>query len=199
MTSNKALLITSAQVDLLSQHGKAWRFTKDSVVNNQVVENLKTIIERARKEGIPVIQSPVAFDYVQLMDCKPVTTIQSVILENKLLELNSEGSKFIEETSPVENDIVLPPRQGFSSFWAESIQAYLKDLEINTLFIAGMLAEGCIESHSRDAAENGFEPIVVSDAIGSTSIELLEASIKTLALHTSKLITTDDFVDKLYE
>jgi nicotinamidase-related amidase len=67
----------------------------------------------------------------------------------------------------------------------------LKNLEVKTLFIAGMLAEACVESHARDAVENGYRPVIVSDAIGSTSAELLDASLKTLALHSANLMTTE--------
>lgn len=197
MLHQKALLITSAQVDLLSEDGKAWGLTKDSALQNNVRENLKKIIKKARNAGIPLIHSPVGFDFNKLLNFKPLTAIQSVILENKLLDINAEGSRFIEDAKPLEGDIVLSHRQGFSSFWANSIQSELKKLGIETLFIAGMLAEGCIESHARDAAENGYRPIVIEDAIGSTSLELLEASLKTLPLHTEKLITAEEFSDKL--
>lgn len=58
-----------------------------------------------------------------------------------------------------------------------------------------MLAEGCVESHSRDAVENGYRPIIISDAIGSTSEALLEASLKALELHSAKLMTTEQVLD----
>ncbi len=192
--SGKVLLITSAQVDLLSEGGKAWGFTKDSEAKNKVRENLRKVIKEARKQNIPIIHSPVGFDYELMKDFKPLNNIQSVIIENKLLEINSPGVDFIPEASPLKHEIVLPYRQGFTSFWAQSIQEHLKRLRIDTIYIAGMLAEGCIESHARDAAENGYSTIVISDAIGSTSLELLEASEKSLALHTKAMISTKEFL-----
>ncbi|UJH66736.1 cysteine hydrolase family protein [Allomuricauda sp. SCSIO 65647] len=192
--SNKVLLITSAQVDLLSEEGKAWGYTKDSETRNKVRKNLKKIIKEARKQNIPIIHSPVGFDYELMKGYKPLNAIQGVIVENKLLEMNSPGTEFIAEAFPLENEIVLPYRQGFTSFWANSIQEHLERFEVDTIYIAGMLAEGCVESHARDAAENGYSTIVISDAIGSTSLELLEASEKTLALHTKAMISTKEFV-----
>lgn len=193
MSSKSVLLITSAQVDLLSEAGKAWGFTKDSIVNNMVRDNLKKIISHARLEKIPIIHSPVAFDYSKMSDFEPFTSIQSVIIQNKLLEMNSVGSDFIDEAKPIDGEKILLPRQGFSSFWANSIQPELKKLEIETIYLAGMLAEGCIESHARDAAENGYQPVVIKDAIGSTSLELFDASLKTLSLHTKKMLSTEEF------
>lgn len=194
--SNTALLITSAQVDLLSEDGKAWGFTKESVEKNKVRENLAKLLKEARKRNIPIIHSPVGFDYELMKGFIPLNPIQTDIIENKLLEMNSPGCEFIPEAQPLENEIVLPYRQGFSSFWAKSIQDHLKKKGIETLYIAGMLAEGCVESHVRDAAENGYRTIVISDAIGSTSLDLLEASNKTLAKHASAMITTKEFLKK---
>jgi hypothetical protein len=42
--------------------------------------------------------------------------------------------------------------------------------------------------------ENGYWPIVISDAIGATSPGLLEASLQTLALHTSALLTAEQTI-----
>lgn len=191
---NIALLITSAQIDLLSEEGKAWGFTKDSEAKNKIRTNLKKIIKKAREQNIPVIHSPVAFDYELMKGYKPLNAIQGVIIEHKLLEMNTPGCEFIPEASPKKNEMVLPYRQGFSSFWAESIQEHLEKLGVDTIYIAGMLAEGCVESHARDAAENGYSTIVIADAIGSTSLELLEASEKSLALHTKAMISTEEFL-----
>ena len=192
--SNKVLLITSAQVDLLSEDGKAWGFTKSSEERNNLRENLKKVIAKAREQHIPIIHSPVGFDYNLMAGYEPLNTFQSIIIDNKLLEINAPGSKFIPEALPLKNEIVLPFRQGFSSFWQKSIQGHLEKLRVDTIYIAGMLAEGCVESHARDAAENGYKTIVISDAIGSTSLELLEASEKTLALHTKAMISTEEFL-----
>lgn len=194
MQKNKVLLITSAQIDLLAENGKAWGFTRDSEEKNQVRKNLSKLLKKAREHSIPVIHSPVAFDYERMIGYKPLNAIQGVIIENNLLEMNTHGSEFIPEAFPLDHETVLPYRQGFSSFWTQSIQEHLVKLEVDTIYIAGMLAEGCVESHARDASENGYSTIVVSDAIGSTSLELLEASIKTLTLHTAAMITTKEFL-----
>lgn len=193
-SSNKVLLITSAQVDLLSEDGKAWGFTKGSEEKNHLRENLKKVIAKARELNIPIIHSPVGFDYNLMAGHEPLNPFQKIIIDNKLLEINAPGSKFIPEALPSKNDIVLPYRQGFSSFWAKSIQEHLKNLGVKTIYIAGMLAEGCIESHTRDAAENGYSTIVITDAIGSTSLDLLEATEKSLALHAKAMIDTEEFL-----
>ncbi|UTW63227.1 cysteine hydrolase [bacterium SCSIO 12741] len=190
---NSVLLITSAQVDLLAENGKAWGSTESSEKQNSMRRNLTTLLREARNRSIPIIHSPVAFDYEMMQGYEPLNAIQNVIVQNQLLAMNTPGIEFIPEARPESGETVLPYRQGFSSFWAKSIQEHLERMGTDTLFIAGMLAEGCVESHARDAAENGYKTIVISDAIGSTSLDLLEASYKTLALHTASIIPTEEF------
>ena len=193
---NSVLLITSAQVDLLSENGKAWGFTKDSEAKNKVRENLRKVIKKARELNIPIIHSPVGFDYDKMKGYQPKNGIQQVIIDNQLLAMHTSGVDFIPEASPKNDEIVLPYRQGFSSFWAKSIQQYLERLDVETIYIAGMLAEGCVQSHTRDAAENGYKAIVITDAMGSTSLELLDASYKTLGIHAKALSDTKTFLNK---
>ena len=188
------LLVTSAQVDLLAETGKAWGFTKASEKQNSVRENLYKVLAFARSQNIPILHSPVGFDYPAMTGFQPLNAIQTVIVDNQLLAMNTPGADFITEAQPKGNEVVLPFRQGFSSFWANSIQEELAKIGAKTIYIAGMLAEGCVESHVRDAAENGYSTVVISDAIGSTSLELLNASYQTLALHSKAVITTSDFI-----
>jgi len=81
-------------------------------------------------------------------------------------------------------------RLAVSHYWVAKLERF----GARTIYIAGMLAEACVESHARDAVENIYRPIVISDAIGATSPGLLEASLQTLALHTSALLTAEQTI-----
>jgi nicotinamidase-related amidase len=192
MKNETVLLITSAQNDLLDSSGKAWELVRSTVEQNRVPEKLSRLVEHARKVGMPVLFSPIELDYGAMAKIEPLTAIRSLIVKSQLLARSTPGVQRISRISAHPGDIVLRPRQGFSSFWARTIQDDLARLGARTIIIAGMLAEACVASHARDAAENGYRPVVVRDAIGSSSPEILEASLKTLALHTHALVTCQD-------
>ncbi len=194
MDHTAALIITSAQNDLMSPGGKAWEMTKHTVEANEVVKKLSRLVEAARKANIPVIMSPVAFDYEVMVGFEPKSAIQRIIIDNALLEAETWGSQLIDELGVTEGDTVLPPRQGFSSFWAGPINDQLEGLGVTEIYLAGMLAEGCVESHARDAAENGYRPVVITDAIGSTSSDLLSATLQTLELHCQRMEETEKVI-----
>nr|WP_321485665.1 hypothetical protein [uncultured Draconibacterium sp.] len=73
MNATKVLLVTSAQVDLLSENGKAWGFTKESVTKNEVKQNLKVVLAKARENNIPIIHSPVGFPFSRWQVLNPKT------------------------------------------------------------------------------------------------------------------------------
>ena len=193
MKPESILLITSAQNDLLAPTGTAWSMVRATVEKNDLPVKLKRLASAARVAGIPVFHSPIELDYLATRGFKALSAIQQVILDNKLLAKGTRGSEFLAGLVQPQ-DSALGPRQGFSSFWAKTIQDELERFGAKTIYIAGMLAEACVEAHARDAVENGYVPIVISDAIGSTSPVLLEASLRTLALHTAALLSTDQTV-----
>lgn len=194
MNSNSALLITSAQFDLLHPMGGAWGLVGETVKKNDVVANLMKLTNAARSAGVPVLHSPIALDYAAMEGFEPLSVIQKLVVENKLLAKDSVGAGFIPELAPRPGDIVLAARQGFSSFWANDIDARLKALGTKTLYIAGMLSHACVESHARDATEKGYRAIVVRDGTAAAGAELLEASYKILSLHCWKLVTTEEAI-----
>ncbi|HTI70525.1 MAG TPA: cysteine hydrolase [Candidatus Limnocylindria bacterium] len=194
MKSESILLITSAQNDLLDPAGGAWGFVRATVEKNRVPQKLIELTRAARASGIPVIHSPIELDYPSMTGFKPLSAIQQVVFDNRLLAKGTWGSGFLAGLNVGSQDSVLRPRQGFSSFWAKTIQSELERLGARTIYIAGMLAEACVESHARDAIENGYRPIVISDAIGATSTGLLEASLQTLTLHSSAMFTTEQAI-----
>lgn len=194
MKSKTALLITSAQHDLLHPGGGAWGLVGGTVNKNQVVAKLERLATAARAAGIPVLHSPVELDYAAMGDFKPLSVIQKVIIESKLLAKGTPGARFVPELEPKPGDITLKPRQGFSSFWRGDLGGHLKALGVETIYIAGMLANACVESHTRDAVENGYRPVVIRDATAAPGDEVLQAALTILSLHASALVTTDEAI-----
>lgn len=194
MNTTDALLITSAQNDLLAPGGKAWEMVRTTVEHTHVSSRLARLLRAARAAGVPVIHSPVGFDFDALAasGAGPLTAIGSVIFQHRLLALGSDGAEIVPEAAPAPGEVVLPPRQGFSAFWEGTLRPELERLGTRRLIVAGMLAEGCVSAHARDAAENGYRPVVVCDAIGATSPELLDASLATVGLHCEGVMTTDE-------
>ena len=192
MKNKSALIITSAQHDLLHPQGGAWPLVESTVKPRAVVEHLSRLLAAARRERIPVFHSPVVIDYgnPSLQAMEPPSAIHRLILKNKLLGKGTLGAQFLTELSPLAGEGILPGRTGFSSFWNSDLDEQLRAKGIRQVFLAGMLAHACIESHARDAVEKGYQPVIARDAIGAAGDALLEASLKILELHAHEITDT---------
>lgn len=68
---------------------------------------------------------------------------------------------------PDDNTVVLNPHKGLNNFWAGDAALNLRQNGIETIVLYGKSACMCVESHARDAIENGFDVIIVADAAAS--------------------------------
>lgn len=55
---NTALVITDPQNDFLREDGVAWPIVKESVKENNTIENLSTVFKLSREKGIKIFISP---------------------------------------------------------------------------------------------------------------------------------------------
>ena len=53
-----ALVITDLQNDFLSPGGIAWGLVKDSLAEHHTIENIESLLQAARRHGLPVFLSP---------------------------------------------------------------------------------------------------------------------------------------------
>lgn len=62
-----------------------------------------------------------------------------------------------------------------------------------------MSANLCVESHLRDAIENGFDVLVVKDATTGPDPEATQAAYVNYGLIATEVVTTDDILKRLKE
>lgn len=53
-----ALVVVDPQIDFLSPQGIGWEVFKDSIIENNTVENLETLFKMAKEAQMPVFISP---------------------------------------------------------------------------------------------------------------------------------------------
>ena len=73
----------------------------------------------------------------------------------------------------------------------------LRQYGIQTLVLAGMSANLCVESHLRDAIENGFEVIVIADATAGAGPYSKDAALTNFEFIANEITTTDDIINRL--
>jgi nicotinamidase-related amidase len=123
--------------------------------------------------------------------------IDEQMFDVRMYDSEGKGSDIIAELEPDENTSMLSSHTHLSGFWSNDIQAQFTKRGIDTLVLAGMFANLCVESHQRDAVENGFEVLVVKDATGAPGEEMLEAAQTNYEMIAHETADADDVTARL--
>jgi nicotinamidase-related amidase len=119
------------------------------------------------------------------------------MFERRMFDVAGKGAAIVPELAPGDNTFVLSAHKALSGFWANDINLQLRQRNIQTIVLAGMSANLCVESHLRDAAENGFDVIVVKDATAGAGEEATHAAYVNYGFIASEVATSDEVVEAL--
>ncbi len=194
--NSTALLVIDPVNDFLSEGGAGYDLTKNTLKMNDVVSNLKRLIEGTRQSGIPVLFGPMAYTMEDYADeqLQRKSGINRLMFERKMFLAGSWGADFHPDLQPQKKDTVLLPHKSCDVFTTD-LPEHLQRMGITHLVIAGMSANLCCESTGRHAMEAGFDVTFLSDAIGASSIPEYEASIHlNYPLLSNAVIKVDDFL-----
>lgn len=94
-----------------------------------------------------------------------------------------------------------------SSFNNTNLEQVLKDMDIDTITIAGYMSQMCCDTTARQAMHMGYSVEFLSDATGTIQLSNSEGTISAEALHKtiliiqasrfSKVLTLEEWVSKL--
>lgn len=193
--SRAAVVIVDPQVDTLSPEGEGWDLFGEQITKRNTVENLRRLRDAAEASGIPVFYSRVEVteeDY-ESWTCR--NGLQSLMASRGMF-VPGAGAEFIEALEPTEETILLSPRKGPSSVHSD-LNVQMRQRGIETIVFAGMVANLCVESHVREAADSGFNAVVVGDAIATVSDAMHDATLADFSLMATAVVTTDETVGSL--
>lgn len=115
---------------------------------DQVIKNIKHLIEQARSNNIEVIY------------------VQHIGEAGSILEEDSEGWQIYHEIAPLTGEPIFTKHFN-SAFRQTGLQSYLKEKEIERLILTGMQTEYCIDTTIKVAFEYGFD-IVIPEMTNTT-------------------------------
>ncbi len=194
---NTALLITDPQVDFLKPESVVWDKVGETVEENAVVEKVVRLRDAASESGVPVFYSPHVYEDAEYEEWEHLNEIDRIMFDARMFDATGDGADIIPELAPDDNTFVLSPHKQLSGFWSNDVQIQLRQRGIDTLVLAGMSANLCVESHLRDAVENGFEVLTVTDATAAAGREALEAALTNFGFIAHETAETEAVVSRL--
>ena len=194
-----ALLIIDPQNDFLSEGGVVWDLVGKGVKETRVVEHLEELKRVAKEVGVSVFYSPHYYSDDEFRKWQHLNPIDQLMFQRKMFRRGTWGAEFHPKLVPDENTFVLAPHKGLSNFWTGDANIQLRQRGIQTIILAGMSANLCVESHLRDAAEHGFDVIVVKDATTGPGPEATQAAYTNYGFIANEVLATDDVIRRLKE
>ena len=104
--------------------------------------------------------------------------------------------QILDELQPQPGELVIP-KNSIGAFSSTAIDQILRNMGISGLVIIGVSTEACVESTARDAADRGYECILVEDGCASDfGLDSHEASLISFARMFGLVNSTDEVLER---
>jgi len=173
--ADTAVVFIDPQNDVLSEKGANWGAVGASVTENRTVENMERIFTAAKENDYQVFISPHYFfptdsnwkfnGPLETDEFHTHTFARKGPL--KLEGFANSGADWLDRFKPYIDDgktVVVSPHKVFGP-QTNDLVLQLRKRGIGKIILGGMLANMCVESHLRELLEQGFEVVVVKDAV----------------------------------
>jgi len=157
----------------------------------KVVKNAQRILEACRKKGIDIIHVKIE---AKTKDGRDVGKLHR--LHNFVIPPGSKWAEFFEEVKPKKGEIVLT-KTCSGAFTGTDLDKILRNMGIETLIILGFYTEQCVETAARDAADIGYNTILVEDACATLTEELHKNAIEALKDAYVRVETTESILEDI--
>lgn len=194
-----ALVLVDPFNDFLSEGGKLWAYTRETVEGIELVKNLKALISSARENKIQIVYAPhhhtTKEDY---MNWKFLSPSHVGSKKTTLFEKNSWGAQFHPELVAEEGDLIAQNHWTGSGFANTDLDFLLRMHGIEHVILAGMRANTCIDSTARYAVELGYHVTLIKDGIAAFTWEEIRATTETnFPNYGHAILSTEEFIKKI--
>lgn len=153
---------------------------------SRIVPNVKKLLNRARKNHIPVIYVTDAHH-------------QGIEPEFEIFPLHaldgSNGSKIVGEIKPESGDYHIKKRR-YSGFYETGLDSLLRDLKVDTLIITGIVTNICVQHTAADAFFRGYKIVIPSDCVEALTDAEQESALRYMEKIYGAEITTSQSLFK---
>ena len=186
-----AVLIVDMQVDFAAPEGVLGGHGVDMSVVEPALDAAERLAQAARAVGVPVVfvglfttpetDSPAWNERMRRRGGDPE-------IDAVLCRAGEVGSDFYGP-KPAPGELVVPKTR-YSGFVGTDLDVKLKQMGVDTLLVAGLTTECCVDSTVRDAFDLDYHVFVAADACAAYEADIHAASLKVMALNSAILTDT---------
>jgi nicotinamidase-related amidase len=190
-----ALVIVDMQADFASPDGAMGRAGADLGAVPAALVAAQRLADAARTAGAPVVfvalttspqdDSAAWAERFRRQGADPATSLA-------LCRSGTRGAALVGPIPLAGEPVVGKLR--YSGFFRTDLDALLQRLGVDTLVIAGLTTDCCVDCTARDAFHLDYQVFVPRDACAAYDADLHAATLKSLAQNFAILVTSDDVV-----
>jgi ureidoacrylate peracid hydrolase len=190
-----ALLVIDMQNGFLSPGGSIARLGLPIDRTGATVEPARRLLQAFRDAGAPVLFTRTVFraDYadagLQAERFPPLAALGHLVD-------GSADAAIVEALAPRAGERVIRKNR-FDAFLATPLDEALRAAGVETLVLAGVATNVCVESTARAAFDRGFRVVIPREATASYTREMEEASLVTLGFMFSTVAPTSAVVEAI--
>jgi nicotinamidase-related amidase len=188
-----ALVIVDMQADFASPDGAMGRAGVDLGAVPAALAAAQRLADAARTAGAPVVfvalatsredDSAAWAERFRRRGDDPGASLA-------LCRVGTPGAAFVGPVPLAGEPVVLKLR--YSGFFRTELDAQLQRLGVDTLVIAGLTTDCCVDCTARDAFHLDYHVFVARDACAAYDADLHAATLKSLAQNCAILVASDD-------
>jgi maleamate amidohydrolase len=152
----------------------------------EVLERARALVTWARARSMPVIHTRVEYDAQGLNGGYFFRKIPAL----KVFCAGHPLAEFAQALAPHPSEIVVT-KQYASAFFGTSLASTLRAQGVDCVLIAGMSTSGCVRATTLDTVQNGFIPLVISDACGDRHATPHQANLFDLQAKYADVMTLE--------
>ena len=174
-----ALLVVDPYNDFISEGGKLYELTRETISSQDCVTHMREVLAAARAADLLVCYAPHhrwrPGDYESWHHMAPT---QEAVARHQVFAAESWGGSFHPEFQPACGELVAQEHWLSSGFANTDLDLILKRHGIERVIVIGLRANTCIDSTVRSAAELGYDVTLVTDAIAAFSQAEIDATVQ---------------------
>ena len=191
-----ALLVVDLQNDTVGEQGAfADSGAPEFASRHGVVANVVRLVEAARRAGMPVIHVHHVDSPAHVDSARNAALFRSIVEADALVR-GTWGAAPVAELEPRDGDLVVE-KQRMSSFNSTTLDTKLRGLGATKVVVCGAWTNFAIEHTCRDAADLGYEVVVVADGTATVSDEWQRAALEYALTNIAERATVDEIVGAL--
>lgn len=189
-----ALLIVHLQNDIVSE-GTAFGsiFAAEASARN-VVARTNAAAEALRAKGGLVVPLRIAFE-PDFSNLNPTMPLLQMVEQAGCLKDGSSGAALVDDFVVVDGDAVVT-HQRPGPFTDSNLSEVLDSRGITAVAVCGVATNASVEGAVRQAADLGYQVLVVSDAASAADAASHEAALGSMGLF-AQAVTVDEFTARL--